>query len=45
MVGAFFALSVLLSAVYNMIVERCFTAFRPLKPQALLELRPVLLVA
>ncbi len=32
-VGAFFAVNVLLSAVYYVIVERCFTAFRPLKPQ------------
>ena len=32
-IGAFFALNVLLSAVYYVIVERCFTAFRRLKPK------------
>jgi non-ribosomal peptide synthetase-like protein len=32
-IGAFFALTVLLSAVYYVIVERCFTAFRRLKPK------------
>ena len=44
-IGAFLALNVLLSAVYYVIVERCFTAFRPLKPTTLLQLRPVFLVA
>jgi non-ribosomal peptide synthetase-like protein len=32
-VGAYFALSVLLSALYYILVERCFTAFRRLKPR------------
>jgi non-ribosomal peptide synthetase-like protein len=32
-VGAFLALSVLLSAVYYVLVERCFTAFRRLRPR------------
>ena len=32
-IGAFFALSVLFSAVYYILVERCFTAFRRLKPR------------
>ena len=32
-VGAFLALSFLLSAVYYVLVERCFTAFRTLKPR------------
>jgi non-ribosomal peptide synthetase-like protein len=32
-VGAFFALSVVVSAVYYILVERCFTAFRRLKPR------------
>jgi non-ribosomal peptide synthetase-like protein len=32
-VGAFFVLSVLLTAAYYVLVERCFTAFRPLFPR------------
>src|SRR5664279_2701963 len=32
-VGAFFALSVVLSATYYVLVERCFTAFRRLQPR------------
>ena len=32
-VGAFLALSLLLSAAYYILVERCFTAFRRLKPR------------
>ena len=31
--GAFFVLSVVLSAAYYILVERCFTAFRRLKPR------------
>ena len=44
-VGAFLALSVLLSAAYYILVERCFTAFRRAEASALLVLRAVLLVA
>ena len=32
-VAAFFALSVVVSAAYHILVERCFTAFRRLKPR------------
>ena len=44
-VGAFFALSVVLSAAYYILVERCFTAFRRAEASAVLVLRAVLLVA
>lgn len=32
-IGAFFALSVVVTAFYYVLVERCFTAFRALKPK------------